>query len=204
MSLCSRCNGESSDSAFISSLTADESGSETLRNTRRSKSATAARDAVTRCIETRALNFQGFDTPRSHLEPIQLVRYQINETYDFHTDWFTSPAQTTAEYGGNRLSSFFAYLHASEDVTGGGTRFPLLAAPKNLKWCKFIDCDVPIGEGTTFLPIPGNAVYWANLVRGHGDQRNLHMGEAVTSGEKVGMNIWTRQGPLSAKYRGER
>ena len=195
-----RRRDQHSSSTFISSLTADQTGAETLRSTRRSKSANAKRDAITRCIEARALDFQGFDLSESHLEPIQLVKYAVNETYDFHTDWFTSPAQTTEEYGGNRLSSFFAYVYASDDITGGGTTFPLLDVPKDERWCKFVDRDVPMDEGVTFLPIPGNAVYWVNLLKGHGDPRNLHRGDVVTSGEKIGMNIWTRERPLSPKY----
>jgi len=192
-----------SASAFINSQTSDDHGTESLRSTRRSKSATAPRDAVTRCIEERALRFQGFDTPPSHLEPLQLVRYHANETYDLHTDWFTSPTQTTRSYGGNRLTSFFAYVLASKDISGGGTTFPLLDAPKDERWCQYIDCDLPLDEGVTFLPIPGNAVFWVNLVGGRGDQRVIHSGSVVTSGEKVGLNIWTREGPLNPKLRGE-
>ncbi|OAG39989.1 hypothetical protein AYO21_05862 [Fonsecaea monophora] len=156
---------EASASAFTDSQTADQDGTQTLRSTRRSKSATASRDAVTRCIEERALLFQGYDTPRTHLEPLQLVRYHTNETYDLHTDWFTSPAQTTRSHGGNRLSSFFAYVKASADISGGGTTFPLLDVPKDERWCEYIDCDTPFDEGVTFLPIPGNAVFWASLRR---------------------------------------
>jgi hypothetical protein len=53
------------------------------------------------------------------------------------------------------------------------------------------------------LPIPGNAVFRANLVSGKGDQRTIHSGAVVTSGEKVGLNLWTREGPLSPRLRGE-
>ncbi|KIW18798.1 hypothetical protein PV08_03087 [Exophiala spinifera] len=194
---------KTSGSSFINSQTADQDGTETLRSTRRSKSATVTRDAVTRCIEERALIFQGFDTPPSHLEPLQLVRYHVNETYDLHTDWFTSPAQATTAHGGNRLTSFFAYVTASADISGGGTNFPLLDPPADERWCEYIDCDVPLEDGVTFLPVPGNAVFWVNLVGGKGDPRNIHSGVVVTSGEKVGLNIWTREGPLSPRFRGE-
>ncbi|KAK6387300.1 hypothetical protein LTS17_000567 [Exophiala oligosperma] len=197
---------KTSASSFVNSQTADEDGTETLRSSRRSKSATVIRDEVTECVEERALLFQGFDTAPSHLEPLQLVRYQINETYDLHTDWFTSPAQTTVEtHGGNRLTSFFAYVTASDDITGGGTNFPLLDPPTDKRWCEYVDCDVPLEDGVTFLPIPGNAVFWVNLVGGggKGDPRTIHSGAVVTSGEKVGLNIWTREGPLSHKFRGE-
>ena len=92
---------------------------------------------------------------------------------------------------------------ASKDISGGGTTFPLLDAPKDERWCQYIDCDLPLDEGVTFLPIPGNAVFWVNLVGGRGDQRVIHSGSVVTSGEKVGLNIWTREGPLNPKLRGE-
>lgn len=47
-------------------------------------------------------------------------------------------------------------------------------------------------EGVTFLPIPGNALYWENLREdGSGIEETIHAGLPVTSGVKVGMNIWT-------------
>jgi prolyl 4-hydroxylase len=56
----------------------------------------------------------------------------------------------------------------------------------------------------TFRPIPGNAVFWQNLHGdGTGDRRTLHAGLPLTRGMKLGMNIWTRERRLSAKYKGE-
>jgi prolyl 4-hydroxylase len=156
-----------------------------------------------RCIESRALAFQGHAEPR-HMEPIQLVKYAEQEFYHFHTDWMTSPSLASLELGGNRVSSFFAYIATSQNLTGGATNFPLLEAPIDERWCKFIDCDLPYDEGVSFLPIEGNAVYWENLlVDGNGDHRTLHAGMPVTSGWKIGMNIWTRQAPLSDAIRGQ-
>ncbi|KAF2839529.1 hypothetical protein M501DRAFT_1056887 [Patellaria atrata CBS 101060] len=189
--------------AFTTSQTADEHGTSALRSTRKSRSATPPRDTIVRCIESRALLFQGLSTPLSHLEPLQLVQYTQNETYDFHTDWFTSPSLASPSHGGNRLSSFFAYVLATDDITGGGTTFPLLDAPRDEKWCGYVDCDRPWDEGVTFLPVEGNAVFWVNMVGGQGDQRTLHRGDVVTSGRKMGMNIWTREGELDPELRGE-
>ncbi|KAI1337371.1 2OG-Fe(II) oxygenase superfamily protein [Xylariaceae sp. FL0016] len=187
---------------FSDSAVADSSGSQGLRETRTSQSTNVQRDEVVRCIEERALLFQGFDIPRTHLEPLQLVKYAKGEHYHFHTDWFTNPTQATSDIGGNRLSSFFAYV-AAENITGGGTNFPMVKAPQNRKWCEYIDCDEPWENGVTFRPITGNAVYWSNLLEdGTGDQRTLHAGLPVTTGSKLGMNIWTRQGPLSESIRG--
>ncbi|KAH8203762.1 hypothetical protein TruAng_002055 [Truncatella angustata] len=184
------------------SAVADGTGAQGERTTRTSQSTNVRRDNVVRCIEERALLLQGFDVPRTHLEPVQLVKYAQGEHYHFHTDWFTNPVHATAALGGNRLSSFFAYV-AADNITGGGTNFPMLDAPYNQKWCDFVDCDEPYENGVTFRPVVGNAVFWQNLHEdGRGDHRNLHAGLPVTSGWKIGMNIWTRQGPLSDDIRG--
>lgn len=176
--------------------------------TRTSSSTSLERDEIIRCIEERALTFQGYLLPRTHLEPLQLVHYTLGEEYRPHTDWFESPLHTTADLGGNRLTSFFVYVAVSSDITGGGTNFPLLDAPTtgiDDYWCQLINCDEPWDDGVTFRPIARNAVFWQNLnlKDGSGDPRTLHAGLPLTSGTKLGMNIWTRQGPLSEKFRGE-
>jgi prolyl 4-hydroxylase len=195
---------------FTNSIIADSSGQQHLATTRTSQSTSLESDEVVRCIEQRALSFQGFDRQRESLEPLQLVKYGVSQEYHTHTDWFTSPAQTTSEFGGNRLSSFFVYVHASPDIIGGGTQFPLLDAPEDERWCEFVNCDVDIEDGVVFRPIQGNAVFWRNLVgvRGKdgkmgyvGDRRTLHAGLPVQRGSKVGMNVWTREGVLDRKYR---
>lgn len=85
------------------------------------------------------------------------------------------------------------------NCTGGGTNFPRLKPPTTPadeeKWCKYIDCDRPIEDGVTFKPITGNAIFWRNLKgseeveRGH--RGTLHAGLPVTSGTKMGLNIFT-------------
>ncbi|KAK1471715.1 2OG-Fe(II)oxygenase superfamily protein [Colletotrichum abscissum] len=188
---------------FTHSGVIDASGGKTTHDVRTSQSTSLWRDDVVRCIEERAIAFQGYGMPKSHVEPLQLVKYGKGQQYHFHTDWFTDPAHARAHLGGNRLSSFFGYVSAV-NVTGGGTNFPLLDAPSDERWCSFIDCDEPWERGVTFRPLEGNFVYWENLhVDGSGDQRNLHAGLPVTDGQKVGMNIWTRQAPLSKDIRGD-
>jgi len=166
-------------------------------------------DPVVRCVEDRALAFQGLaplPLPRSRLEPVQLVRYGAGGHFHFHTDWFTDPTQAAAaDSGGNRATSFFAYVAVGNETTGGGTSFPLVDAPEEAWWCEagFVDCDAEWEAGVTFRPVEGNAVFWQNLLPdGTGDPRTLHAGMPVTSGGKVGMNIWTRQAPLSEEIRG--
>jgi prolyl 4-hydroxylase len=192
---------------FSYSQIADDSGQQHLARTRTSQSTSLESDDIVRCIEQRALDFQGFDARRESLEPLQLVQYAQEQEYHAHTDWFTSPAQTTAEYGGNRLSSFFVYVHASDDIVGGGTQFPLLDAPMDERWCEFVNCDAEMEDGVVFRPVQRNAVFWRNLKRDAGtkeyvgDRRTVHAGLPVQRGSKLGMNVWTREGALDAKYR---
>lgn len=147
---------------------------------------------------------------RSNLEPLQLVRYGPGEHYHFHTDWFPpGSAHGGAAQGGNRVSSFFAYVRVANGTRGGGTGFPRLEAPADERWCDegIVDCDQPWDGGLTFRPAEGNAVFWLNLLHGRrdagggriGDERVLHAGLPVTSGEKIGMNIWTREGPVAER-----
>jgi prolyl 4-hydroxylase len=192
---------------FTSSEIADSTGQQHLASTRTSQSTSLESDEIVACIEQRALAFQGFDTLRESLEPLQLVQYGQSQEYHTHTDWFTSPAQTTDEYGGNRLSSFFVYVSASDDIVGGGTRFPLLDAPVDERWCEFVDCDAELEDGVVFRPVQGNAVFWRNLKWDRakkeyvGDGRTVHAGLPVQRGRKLGMNVWTREGVLDRKFR---
>ncbi|KAF2662273.1 hypothetical protein K491DRAFT_700536 [Lophiostoma macrostomum CBS 122681] len=197
---------------FQSSEIADQTGAQHHASTRTSRSTSLLSDPVVSCIEERALAFQGYDIPRSRLEPLQAVQYSLSEEYRPHTDWFTSAAQTRPEVGGNRATSFFVYVSASADIVGGGTQFPLLEAPRDEKWCGVVNCDAGWDEGVTFRPIARNAVFWRNMVdapgakgkgKGEkvGDRRTLHAGLPVQRGRKLGMNIWTREGALDGVYR---
>lgn len=223
------------DSAVADKLKTD---GRAIHKVRTSQSTNVPRDKVVQCIEERALLFQGLFGQHQHdrLEPLQLVKYGPAQHYHYHTDWFTDGVHATAAKGGNRVSSFFAYVHVSgtnateaapEAATaaeggqkggrkstgkllGGGTNFPLLTAPAGSEWCTFIDCDEPWERGVTFRPVQGNAVYWDNLLpraEGEatrtGDPRTLHAGLPVVSGEKIGMNIWTREGTVPAAIRGD-
>jgi prolyl 4-hydroxylase len=234
-------------SAFERSSVADSSGSQSSNATTRTSSSTslsANSSPHIRCITERARQFQSLSLDPAHIEPLQLVKYGAGQQYHEHTDWFTSPSQATwEEHGGNRLTSFFAYVEVSDDIVGGGTRFPFLDAPgaerrgeglgtgmfrdpamgvgppgaasaterskREEEWCKWIDCDEPWENGLTFRPVEGSAVFWVNLLPTKGgkvrvgDERTVHAGLPVLRGRKMGMNIWTREGRMSGKYRGE-
>jgi len=93
-------------------------------------------------------------------------------------------------------------VYVEADCEGGGTEFPRLKMPdvSNGRWCEFLECGVDDGGsdgksmkmGITFKPIKGNAVFWENLgPEGRGYEETWHAGLPVTSGTKVGLNIWS-------------
>jgi prolyl 4-hydroxylase len=136
-------------------------------------------------VEDRARTFPAYKTIGS-IKPMVVQKYVIAQQYRDHYDWFDDGPVI----GGNIYSTFFVYIHAN--CTGGGTNFPRLKPPTDEKWCDFIDCDQPIDDGVSFKPITGNAIYWENLDKNHiGHRKTLHAGLPVTSGSKMGLNIWT-------------
>lgn len=139
-----------------------------------------------RCIEERARAFPYYTSKEGIFKPLVVQRYGVNNQYKDHYDWFHDGPSVE----GNYESTFFVYIQAN--CTGGGTGFPRLDAPRDEKWCQFVDCNQPWDAGVTFLPLLGNAIFWKNLESdGSGNTKTLHAGLPVTSGMKMGMNIWT-------------
>ena len=144
------------------------------------------------CLEQRALAFQGWPED-TFIERLWTQRYTVSGHYAHHYDW--ASASPTAR----RVSTFMVYLAAN--CTGGGTNFPLLKRPDDSRWCEFIECGdreddgASAGkevEGVTFKPRAGAAVFWENFdADGRGWKEGLHAGMPVTSGVKVGLNIWS-------------
>ncbi|KAJ9133729.1 Prolyl 4-hydroxylase [Pleurostoma richardsiae] len=146
-------------------------------------------DSVVRRIENRARSMP-FYKAVGDFQPMVVQNYGVAGQYRDHYDWYDDAHAV----GGNVASTFFVYIHAN--CTGGGTNFPRLTPPAedDGTWCEFIDCDRPLEDGVTFRPVPGNAVYWENLkLRGDGEghAKTLHSGMPVTSGNKMGLNMWT-------------
>ncbi|KAL1857975.1 hypothetical protein Plec18170_003199 [Paecilomyces lecythidis] len=161
---------------------------------RRSDRALLDRDDVVRCLEERARSFQGW-RPGLYIERMWAQRYNVSGHYQNHYDWTGN-----LHAGGDRVSTFMVYLQA--DCTGGGTNFPRMKMPREKKWCQFLECDEDDKkgrdqttkklEGVTFKPIKGNAIFWENLrADGTGYPETWHAALPVTSGSKVGLNIWS-------------
>lgn len=200
---------------FARSTVVSDSGDK-VSDYRTSFSAYLARseDAVVQCIEQRAAFIQG-NVPLHNIEPLQLVRYSKLQQYKGHYDWFsnvTDGDRSELIRGKQRTTSFFAYLFSN--CTAGETAFTTVYKSKEelQPFCDFLICDedsyrnpkphIPSGSehyeelsrGLRFLPKVGNAVFWYNVnLRNEGDTRTLHSGLPLSSGEKIAMNIWTRQ-----------
>lgn len=64
--------------------------------------------------------------------------------------------------------------------------------PTDERWCRFVECGGDGDEGVTFKATKGNAVFWMNFdADGRGYEETIHAGMPVTSGTKVGLNIWS-------------
>jgi len=159
----------------------------TIRNSSR---AVLPRDTTVRCIERRALEFQGWP-PYVFVERLWAQRYGTGGHYTHHFDW-----STQGRDGAGRVSTFMVYV-AGENLSGGGTNFPRLDLPADRSWCRFLECDGENQkEGVTFKPIAGNAVYWENFRSdGTGYEETWHAGLPVESGTKTALNIWSWYAP---------
>lgn len=124
-----------------------------------------------------------------------MVHYGPSEHFALHKDWGRlSPA------GHERTTTFFGFLKA--ECNECGTHFPHLEFDRAAggpdaeeDWCRLLECESS-KNGTVFRALQGSAVFWRNLDDdGVGDGRTLHAGLPPESGEKIGLNIWTRQGP---------
>ena len=179
-----------------STITHDASSSSRDTTIRDSSVALIPRTDTVRCVEKRALAFQGW---RRDVW-VERLRTQLYESpsghYSHHFDWSRSYAG-----GWGRVSSFMAWIDDGQgSLEGGGTEFPLLEPRLNDEnrdnWCQLIECGESIeeaeGKGTTFKVKPGNAVYWENFMPdGRGYEETWHAGLPVTKGTKVGLNIWS-------------
>ena len=175
-------------------------GSDTSSQARTSWSAPLPPDdAAVQCVLSRAESFLGtiLAPGRDEMGVAQMVHYTAGQKFDQHHDWFRQPRLRDGDNGRkrlyNRAATFFVVLAAN--CTEGETYFPYAkpAAPQDRRtevggvWREHED------GGMAFRPIPGNAVFWVNLLPdGSGDTRTLHAGLPVGEGTKTAMNIWPR------------
>lgn len=138
-------------------------------------------------VRSRAARFQGH-LPTSHIEDLQVTKYQAGQQYTPHLD------PVSGDDGTDRVTTIFAILADSCDGGGGrcGTQFPEVLidwAAEDPRWCEVVDC---AEKALTIRPRAGNAVFWRNR-RDDGSihPKALHAGLPIQGGVKVGLNIWT-------------
>ncbi|KAM3542023.1 hypothetical protein ARSEF1564_005055 [Beauveria bassiana] len=162
---------------------------------RSSQSARVPRtDVVAACLEQRVKSILG-NVQHAETEPIQIVKYEVGERYRLHVDWFFTPQNETVKSKNetrqwNRLASIFAYL--DDDCIGGETHFPELSPISSTMDSRKFRLEGS-GKGLYVKPRKGSAILWNNLhANGSGDLRVAHAGLPVSSGRKIGMNIWSK------------
>ncbi|RYP79182.1 hypothetical protein DL771_000160 [Monosporascus sp. 5C6A] len=216
-----------------STVTSDGAATRREAAVRDSEVALVPRTAPVRCLERRAAALQGW---RADLwvERLRTQRYRGPAGhYAHHFDWgsgarglggggFSSVRQlrwmvtglfSEIDSGQGKLTLVMpavAWVHADEDLEGGGTELPLLRWRADRKrWCeRWLECPpLPPPEdgdgederfedyvGATFRAVPGNAVFWENFRpdgTGVGWEESWHAGLPVKRGVKVGLNIWS-------------
>ncbi|MEG2153645.1 MAG: 2OG-Fe(II) oxygenase [Burkholderiaceae bacterium] len=115
------------------------------------------------------------DFPVIHGEPIQILYYRAGAEYRPHFDYF-DPARPGSDkvlaMGGQRIATLIMYLN--DCAAGGATVFPVL--------------------GLEVMPHRGDALYFAyTAADGTLDERSLHGGSPVVSGEKWIATKWLRE-----------
>jgi len=122
------------------------------------------------------------------------ARYGESGRFRLHYDWLPDNLPSL-RHSGNRLSSFFVYLSA--DCEGGTTVFPGIMRQKHESLCEFLRCRNENGTELKWIEVApklGTALFWYNIEpTGEVDMKTLHAGSMVTSGTKIGLNIWTRE-----------
>lgn len=141
-------------------------------------------DPVSVCLSDRMKSFLG-NVQHIDTEGLQIVKYEGNERFRLHLDWFKETRKNPPIEGRrprpyNRLGSIFAYLDAN--CTGGETYFPDVKGVAPIAdGDKFARTDT--GMGMLVKPRRGNAVFWNNMLpNGTGDPRVLYANLLVKLG----------------------
>jgi len=179
-------------------------------STRTSSTAWDFSSWAARMVQRRSFALLGMDYDSKLADATQVLRYNLEEWYKPHTDWFDSKAydgnDPTVNNGTNRFATVFLYLTDVEE--GGTTVFPLsethegyngeqLVAPgtadtpgyisqKDAEWV----CN-PSSTALRSLPRAGSAVlFYSQGPDGSLDPLSLHGGCPVVAGTKWSANVW--------------
>ncbi|CAG2141423.1 2OG-Fe(II) oxygenase [Cupriavidus plantarum] len=154
-----------------------DTGDENLIDARTSMGAMfqVGEHALIERIEARIAAVTGL--PVEHGEGLQILNYKPGGEYQPHFDFFNPQRPGEARQlrvGGQRVATLVIYLNSPP--AGGATAFPKL--------------------GLEVAPVKGNAVFFSyQLPDGGLDDRTLHAGLPVESGEKWIATKWLREHP---------
>ncbi|KAG2482094.1 hypothetical protein HYH03_018950 [Edaphochlamys debaryana] len=131
--------------------------------------------------------------PAEHGEGIQVLRYQKDEKYDPHHDFFSFEGADSN--GGNRMATVLMYLATPEE--GGETVFPKVPVPQGQTREEFSECAM---QGMAVKAKKGDAVlFWSIRPDGRFDGASLHGSCPIIRGEKWSATKWIHVGPYSMK-----
>ncbi|KAM7486391.1 hypothetical protein LguiA_002400 [Lonicera macranthoides] len=121
--------------------------------------------------------------PVENGELIQVLRYEKNQFYRPHHDYFSDTFNL--KRGGQRVATMLMYL--TDNVEGGETYFPGAGSGE-------CSCGGKMVKGMCVKPNKGDAVlFWSMGLDGQSDPTSVHGGCEVLSGEKWSATKWMRQ-----------
>ncbi|WOL01407.1 prolyl 4-hydroxylase 1-like [Canna indica] len=136
---------------------------------------------IIQAIEKRISVFS--QVPAENGELIQVLRYEQNQYYRAHHDYFSDTFNI--KRGGQRVATMLMYL--SDDVEGGETYFPMAGSGE-------CSCGGKMVKGLCVKPNKGDAIlFWSMGLNGETDPKSLHGGCSVLKGEKWSATKWMRQ-----------
>ncbi|XP_057498933.1 prolyl 4-hydroxylase 1-like isoform X1 [Actinidia eriantha] len=125
--------------------------------------------------------------PVENGELIQVLRYEKNQFYRPHHDYFSDTFNL--KRGGQRVATILMYL--SDNVEGGETYFPRASSGE-------CSCGGRMVKGLCVKPLKGDAVlFWSMGLDGQSDPNSIHGGCEVLGGEKWSATKWMRQRTIS-------
>ncbi|XP_018678679.2 prolyl 4-hydroxylase 1 isoform X5 [Musa acuminata AAA Group] len=140
---------------------------------------------IIKAIEKRIAVFS--QIPTENGESIQVLRYETNQYYTPHHDYFSDAFNL--KNGGQRVATMLMYLNDVDE--GGETIFPQAGSGE-------CSCGGNKVKGLCMKPRKGNAIlFWSMGLDGQSDPNSLHGACPIVKGEKWSATKWLRQGAIS-------
>ncbi|XP_064954137.1 prolyl 4-hydroxylase 1-like isoform X1 [Musa acuminata AAA Group] len=140
---------------------------------------------IIKAIEKRIAVFS--QIPAENGESIQVLRYETNQYYTPHHDYFSDAFNL--KNGGQRVATMLMYLNDVDE--GGETIFPQAGSSE-------CSCGGNKVKGLCMKSRKGDAIlFWSMGLDGQSDPNSLHGACPIVKGEKWSATKWLRQGAYS-------